>query len=53
MNHTYTDWKPKTHKIITGRIDPYIKSNNDYPYKLDLTNFRSIHASTSDQHTDQ
>ena len=18
--HTYTDWKPKTHKIITGRI---------------------------------
>ena len=19
--HTYTDWKPKTHKITTGRID--------------------------------
>ena len=33
MNHTYTDWQEKTHKIITGRIY-VIKSDNDYPYEL-------------------
>ena len=33
MNHTYTNWQEKTHKIITGRIY-VIKYDNGYPYKL-------------------